>query len=485
MKKIFLILIFFISSCNYKGLKLTQDFEEYSEVEYIKTPKKIITTETKIDENQIADREQKVEFDENKNNKKKYDDNLLNRSQDGEVVLYEEDNKYLKPKVGRNFESNNLTTPLSSNRKIKVAMLLPLSGKNKDLGWSIYNSASLSLFDNDPSHKIEIVLFDSKDSTEDNQKAFKEIIDGKIKVVIGPIFSASTMSIEKMARDNDITVISLSNNHELLNKNNDDGGVFVGGILLESQIDKIVNYSMDRGKLNFAIIAPSNQYGKIITEYLKKFVRARDGNFITSEFYENNNRDLERASERVLTSFGVPSRSKNRDTSYLSDYDRIYPQVILIPEAGKQLSKVVNSLNKLNKDERDFQLIGTSQWDDLSTLNDINLLGSWFPAPEDAKFRVFERNYYNNFGKFPPRISSIAYDAVLAIAKIAENKSNLKINFSDFTDYNNDNRNGFDGIDGTFRFLPNGAVQRNLAVLEVGNGKFETIDSSIGKFLKY
>ena len=273
MKKIFLILIFFISSCNYKGLKLTQDFEEYSEVEYIKTPKKIITTETKIDENQIADREQKVEFDENKNNKKKYDDNLLNRSQDGEVVLYEEDNKYLKPKVGRNFESNNLTTPLSSNRKIKVAMLLPLSGKNKDLGWSIYNSASLSLFDNDPSHKIEIVLFDSKDSTEDNQKAFKEIIDRKIKVVIGPIFSASTMSIEKMARDNDITVISLSNNHELLNKNNDDGGVFVGGILLESQIDKIVNYSMDRGKLNFAIIAPSNQYGKIITEYLKKFVK--------------------------------------------------------------------------------------------------------------------------------------------------------------------------------------------------------------------
>lgn len=476
MKKIFLILVFVISSCKYNDLKLTQDFEEGEQIEYIKTPKKIIKTETKIENNQSGLEQ---------GDKKIYDDNLLNRSQESQINLSDDESKYLKPKIGRNFESNELSGQSSSIRKIKIALLLPLTGKNKDLGWSIYNSASLSLFDNDLANKIELVLFDSKDSTQENQKAFKDIIDSNIGVVIGPVFSNNTMSIEKMARDNDITVISLSNNHELLNKTTSYGGVFVGGILLESQIDKIVNYSMDRGKFNFAIIAPSNQYGKIATEYLKKFVRARDGNFITSEFYENNNRDLDRASERVVNSFGVPSKSKNRDTTYLSDYDRIYPQVILIPEAGKQLSKVVNSLAKFNKDERDFQLIGTSQWDDSSTLNDINLLGSWFPAPEDDRFRIFERNYYNFFKKFPPRISSIAYDAVSAIAKISQNKNNSKITFADFVEFSSDNKNGFDGIDGVFRFLPNGAVQRNLAVLQVGNGKFETLDSSIRKFLKY
>ena len=476
MKKIFLILIFVISSCRYNDLKLTQDFEESEQIEYIKSPKKIIKTETKIENNQSG-----LELGDKKIN----DDNLLNRSQESQIILSDDERKYLKPKIGRNFESNELSGPSSSVRKVKIALLLPLTGKNKDLGWSIYNSASLSLFDNDSANKIELVLFDSKDSPQENQKAFKDIIDSNIGVVIGPVFSNNTMSVEKMARDNDITVISLSNNHELLNKTTSYGGVFVGGILLESQIDKIVNYSMDRGKFNFAIIAPSSQYGKIATEYLKKFVRARDGNFITSEFYENNNRDLDRASERVITSFGVPSKSKNRDTTYLSDYDRIYPQVILIPEAGKQLSKVVNSLGKFNKDERDFQLIGTSQWDDSSTLNDINLLGSWFPAPEDERFRIFEKNYYNFFKKFPPRISSIAYDAVLAIAKISQNKNNSKITFADFTESSADNKNGFDGIDGVFRFLPNGAVQRNLAVLQVGNGKFETLDSSIRKFLKY
>ena len=485
MKKIFLILALVISGCSVNDLKFAQDFDDDEEVEYIKTPKKITKTETKTEKNQPDSQQEPSEFQKNLTNKKINDDDLLNRSQEDDLILSDEEKGYLKPKIGKNFESNNLFIPPNSHRKIQIALFLPFTGKNKELGWSIFNASSLSLFENDLENKIELVLFDSKDSPQDSQKAFKEIIDSNIKVVIGPIFSNSIMAIEKMARDNEITVISLSNNHELLNKTNNRGGVFVGGILLESQIDKIVNYAMDRGKLNFAIIAPNNQFGKFTTDYLKKFVRARDGNFITSEFYEANNIDIDRAAERIVNSFGVPTKSKNRDTAYLSDYDRIYPQIILIPEAGKQLSKVVKSVNKFNKDERNFQIIGTSQWDDASTLNDINLLGSWFSAPEGDKFRIFEKNYYRYFGKFPPRISSIAYDSVWAISKIAQNKTNLKLTFSDFIDYDKNLKNGFDGIDGVFRFLPNGAVQRNLAILQVGNGKFETIDSSLEKFLKY
>ena len=484
MKKIFLILALVISGCSVNDLKFTQDFED-EEVEYIKVPKKITKPETKTEKNQPDSQQEPSEFQKNSTNKKINDDNLLNRSQEDDLILSDEEKEYLRPKIGKNFESNDLIMPQGSNRKIQIALFLPFSGKNKELGWSIFNASSLSLFENDLENKIELVLFDSKDSPQDTQKAFKEIVDKNIKVVIGPIFSTSIMAIEKMARDNEITVISLSNNHELLNKTNNRGGVFVGGILLESQIDKIVNYAMDRGKFNFAIIAPNNQFGKFTTDYLKKFVRARDGNFITSEFYEANNIDIDRAAERIVNSFGVPTKSKNRDTAYLSDYDRIYPQIILIPEAGKQLSKLFKSINKFNKEERDFQIIGTSQWDDASTLNDINLLGSWFSAPEGDKFRIFEKNYYRYFGKFPPRISSIAYDSVWAISKIAQNKTDLKLTFSDFIEYNKNVKNGFDGIDGVFRFLPNGAIQRNLAILQVGNGKFETVDSSLEKFLKY
>ena len=179
-------------------------------------------------------------------------------------------------------------------------------------------------------------------------------------------------------------------------------------------------------------------------------------------------------------------KSKLKKDVVLVDKDRIYPQIIFVPESGKLLSKIAAALKKLNKDERDFQLIGTSQWDDIAIANDSNLLGAWFPAPENGRFRNFERAYYQNFNKFPPRISSLVYDLTAVSIELANRSGRLQApKIADFIGYENPPVNGFDGIDGPFRFLPNGLVQRNLAVLQVGGGKFDTIDRAVDRFLKY
>jgi ABC-type branched-subunit amino acid transport system substrate-binding protein len=388
------------------------------------------------------------------------------------------------------FESRDLITQKVNEKKVQVALFFPFSGKNKELGWSLFNSATLSLFENDLNHNIELVLIDSKDTAQESSKAFKEIINRKIKVVIGPIFSSSIEAIAQDAKDNNIAVISLSNNQQLMGKINKDGGIFLAGMMPEIQIDKIVNYAMDRGKFSFAVIAPNNQYGKTITDLFKKIVRNRDGNFITSEFYDSNSKDLDRVVERVINSFSVPSRltagkNKLKKDAVINESDHIYPQVILIPESGKILSKIVASIKKQNIDERDFQIVGTSQWDDVSTLNDSNLIGAWFASPENEKFRNFEKAFYQTYSRFPPRISSIAYDTVAVVAELVDRKKGKTPMIEDFTNYNNPPKNGFEGIDGLFRFLPNGLVQRNLAVLGVGSGRFETLEKPVEQFLKY
>ena len=399
----------------------------------------------------------------------------------------------IEPETHTQFESRNLDALKKDETKIQVALFLPFSGKNKDLGWSLYNAALLSLFDNDLGHKIELVLIDSHDSAEEAKKAFSSIVDRKIKVVIGPIFSTAVGAIEKDAKKNGITVISLSNNQELMGKVNENGGVFLAGMLVEAQIDKIVGYALQHGKYSFATITPNNQYGKTITDLMKKIVRNRDGNFITAEFYNPDDKDIERAVDNVINSFALSSRladkkgklKKSKADVEISESDKIYPQVIMIPEAGKPLFKIVSNMKRLNKDERDFQLVGTNQWDDVSTMNDFHMIGAWFAAPENEKFRNFERAYYRSFNKFPPRISSIVYDLVSATAEIASRKEVKEITIKDFITFENPPKNGFEGIDGLFRFLPNGLVQRNLAVLQVGNGKFETIEKPTEMFLKY
>jgi branched-chain amino acid transport system substrate-binding protein len=388
------------------------------------------------------------------------------------------------------FESRNLGFFSSSTKKVKIALFLPFSGKNKELGWSLFNAASLSIFDNDPDHKIELVLFDSKGSADGALDVFDEIIKQDIKVVIGPIFSSVAEKISEKARDNNITVISLSNNQGLIGETNENGGVFLAGMLPEAQIDKIVNYSMSREKYSFAAISPNNQYGKTITDLMKKMVRNRNGNFISSEFYHNSDKEIERAVANIISTFKVSDhlmegRNKLKKDAVISEDDRIYTQVIMIPASGQALAKIAAAIKKQNIDEREFQLVGTSQWDDISTINNFNLLGSWFVAPENIKFRKFERVYYRSFNKFPPRIASIVYDNIYATARIlSDKKEDENITIQDFTGFESSS-NGFNGIDGLFRFLPNGLVQRNLAVLQVGNGKFDTLEEPTEIFLKY
>lgn len=390
------------------------------------------------------------------------------------------------------FQSESLSVIEVKDVKIKVALLFPTSGKNRELGNALVNSATMALFNQDVKGNIELNLFDSGDSKESVEKAFDAIIEKGIKIVIGPVFGAQVEAIQDKALEHDIIVISLSNNQEITRDVTNNGAVFLAGSLAETQVEKIINYSISRGKYSFAVLSPRNQYGKVINDLTKLIVRKRDTHFITSEFYDNNEKDIERAVTNVIKTFTVSGhlmegKNKLKKSAVISQRDRIYPQIIMIPESGKNLSKIVAAIKKQNNDERDFQIVGTSAWDDVTTMNDLNLLGGWFAAPENDKFRNFEKSYYNNFSKFPPRISAIAYDATLAIVEVSNQKASRdeKITVKDFTSYKNKDANGFVGIDGPFRFLPNGLVQRNLAILEVGNGKFDVLEEANKVFLKY
>lgn len=406
-----------------------------------------------------------------------------------EEIPITQNSDFSESQTHHQFESRNLLLQKFQRKKVKVALFLPLSGKHHELGKNLANAALLSLFENDDNHNLEVILVDSKGSAKEAKEAFKEIVDQNIKIVIGPVFSAVIEEIEKDALKNSITVISFSNNKKLMDKTDNEGGIFLAGMLPETQVDKIVSFAIKNGKNNFAIIAPNNQYGNTLTKLFKNVVKDRDGNFITSEFYRANNRDISRAVDRTINSFTISSEMReklkeDKDT-VIEENDRQYPDIIMIPESGKILSKIVYFINGQNINEREFQLIGTSQWDDNSTLGDESLKGAWFPAPDNNKFSLFQKKYYKTYAEFPLRISSISYDLLAAISKMVEMKKGKAPTINDLTNYSKTSQNGFDGIDGLFRFLPNGLIQRNLAVLEVDDNYFRTVEVPTSKFLEY
>jgi len=384
------------------------------------------------------------------------------------------------------FESKDLETLKVERQKVQVALFLPLSGKHQELGWSLANSAFMSLYDNDRKRNIELILFDTKAEVKTAKKVFDDIISRNIKLVIGPVFSNIATSIKEDAIANNISVISFSNNRDLIRNividEKIDGGIFLAGMMPETQIDKIVDYSMQQNYQRFAIIAPRNQYGNAITTLYKKIIKDRDGKFITGEFYRNSNYNIDRVVNRVINSFTIDEEIEINNDTVIEEEQRQYAQVIMIPESGKILDQIIASIKKQNINEREFKIIGTSAWDNIATINNPEIFGAWFVAPKNNKFRYFEKNYYKNFGKFPPRIASISYDLVGALGQIIRNKGTITSpSASDITNF----KEGFEGIDGLFRFLPNGIVQRNLAVLEVSDDGFKTIQDPEDEFLNY
>lgn len=380
----------------------------------------------------------------------------------------------------------DLKTAKIVKQKTKVALLLPMSGRNKDLGKVLYNSAIMSLFDNDLDSDIELVLFDTKSSPQDAKSAVNEIAGQDIKLIIGPVFSNELEAIKDDIAQNELTAISLSNNQKFI----ESDGIFLSGFFPEQQIERSIEYAISQNKLNFAAILPNNIYGKALADLIRESMHGKDTVFVTADFYQLSGDNLSRTVDRVIKSYLIPAelseqiRKKEVPADFqISEEDKIRPQVLLIPEAGRQLANIAKSIKDLNKEEREFLLVGSSQWDNAATLSDRNLEGAIIAAPRNDRFRSFEKSYYQLHSEFPPRISSIMYDIVAATIEVNSSKRGDP-QYWDFVHHKN-SKNGFEGIDGLFRFLPNGLVQRSLAILKIENGRLVTIEEAPDHFLKY
>jgi branched-chain amino acid transport system substrate-binding protein len=96
------------------------------------------------------------------------------------------------------------------------------------------------------------------------------------------------------------------------------------------------------------------------------------------------------------------------------------------------------------------------------------LEGGLYAAPDPAGRSAFEARYAALYGAPPPRLATLAYDAVAlaaALARTAEPKADP------FAAARLTDPSGFAGLDGLFRFGPDGVAERGLAILEIRSGR--------------
>ena len=98
------------------------------------------------------------------------------------------------------------------------------------------------------------------------------------------------------------------------------------------------------------------------------------------------------------------------------------------------------------------------------------LIGGWFAAPPPEAREPFNKRYREIYKREPPRLATIAYDATALAAVLARAEGG-----PDFSPEAIADPVGFAGMDGVFRLLPDGSIERALAVIEVRRNSFRTI----------
>ena len=128
---------------------------------------------------------------------------------------------------------SSLKIASASDDKIKIGLLIPITGDNKNLGKLIIKSTRMALQDID-NDKIEIYPKDTGSSPEQTLQSAIQLRDLGIKIVIGPVFHKSLIYLDDIQ---DVTFLSLTNKTEKLPDN-----VISSGVNATSQLKTIKKF---------------------------------------------------------------------------------------------------------------------------------------------------------------------------------------------------------------------------------------------------
>ena len=126
-----------------------------------------------------------------------------------------------------------LSSEISAGEKLKIGLLIPMTGENEKIGQQIIKAVSLAINDID-NDKIEIIPKDTKSNPETTFKSANELQDAGVKIVIGPVFYKSLKLLDNIEN---IIFLSFTNKTISLPKN-----VISSGINSTSQIKTIKKF---------------------------------------------------------------------------------------------------------------------------------------------------------------------------------------------------------------------------------------------------
>lgn len=383
-------------------------------------------------------------------------------------------------------EEEPAETSIFDAPKIKVAIMLPLSGPEAETGKALLRAATAALFEAyDP--RLVLLPLDTKADAFETEAIAQRALQENVSIVLGPLLASNLQIAGEILEPHGIPLIGFSNDSSVAAP-----GRFIMGFLPETEVKRVVDHAIGAGLLEQAALVPDGRYGNRVRTAFGDAVSSGGGSVAAIESYPpdpeavfepvkrlsnyDERRQELQAEVRFLRSLQDDLTDEiANELSRFEVLEGITYDAVLVPEGGELLRTLAPLLPFYEIDPNQVKLLGTGLWSDPGLLREPPLQGAWFAAPHPAAPTEFLTKLQEEYGVPMPRIATLAYDAMSLVATIAR-ESAEEGTAKPFTFERLTTEAGFMGLDGLFRFLPDGTVERGLAVLEIHRRGFRVVD---------
>ena len=329
----------------------------------------------------------------------------------------------------------------------KIALLLPLKGRNKNLGNNVLRGIEMALF----SSKIKNFQVHIFDTSQDIEKTIQKMgVD--FDLILGPLFSYELRIAKRYFEKYDTPIVSFSNDSR-----QKDDNIWLLGQLPENEIKRIVRFGISTGLRKIAILSEENEYGRVLSTIANKELERTDSSAVTIFLKKS---DLNNINDLRNTIKNFSGWKKTNEDSLLLPKPK-YDGILLLGNPSFIL-KVAPLLSYYDIGPDRIMLMSTSMAIKKSIAKEPSLEGSFISSTDIMLKESFDNKWKEVWGGDAPNLAALGFDAGYLVSKTFDK------NIIDYVT----NKNGHDLVTGKTWFKKKGLNIRELLVYRVQGGEF-------------
>jgi len=373
------------------------------------------------------------------------------------------------------FLCNSAFVAESKNRSLKIAAILPLSGKYEDIGNNLLKTFELTIFELN-NLNVSLLPFDNQSTKEGTKFAFQELQNEKIDIVIGPVFFEHLKEISKDPNFSKYIFFSLTNETTDIPPN-----AISFGVNINSQINAIKPVLLKNNKTKI-FFGEKNTFSELIFTKLKNEKISFYKDYFFTDFqdidkqsqiatsYWWRNKKLKDLIDKLNNSQNEEDKIKAKNLEKLDTLGGVNYQQVFTPSFDNNLISILSFFDYYDVNYDNAEFISLNQWFDKKLLIEPSLQNLIFPSINFDNFKELNNKFVKNFGKEISNIEILAYDLLPLLASVWYSKNEDSFSMNDFTDKE------FKGKSGIFKITKSNTTERKLNLYQIQNKQFKAFN---------